>query len=252
MCSISLGTVIRKEILSLFSAEDKINSTESEGAFNDFIVEQLDEIIDNILNDAELDSMTGDRTSDVIVEMDDIVPPTFVYDDSEEGEGAGQGGQGPGTGGGDKLIFNLPFEKLMEKMAEKLQLPKLNKEGDGKIKENIEVFNDFGQYGSILDKKRTFKTALKKSIGMGLYDPANDKYELRIHRRDKKYRVPQTIEKPKYDAAVMYIGDISYSTYGERLELTKRLVFFIQSWLDFNYGKNNIEHRFFVHDSEAY
>ena len=48
------------------------------------------------------------------------------------------------------------------------------------------------------------------------------------------------------------MGDISYSTYGERLEMEKRLVNFIHQWLDFNYGAGNVEHRFFVHDVDAH
>jgi uncharacterized sporulation protein YeaH/YhbH (DUF444 family) len=51
---------------------------------------------------------------------------------------------------------------------------------------------------------------------------------------------------------VFYMGDISYSTYGERLEMEKRLVNFIHQWLDFNYGAGNVEHRFFVHDVDAH
>ena len=50
----------------------------------------------------------------------------------------------------------------------------------------------------------------------------------------------------------MYMGDISYSTYGERLEMEKRLVNFIHHWINFNYGVGNVDHRFFVHDVEAY
>jgi uncharacterized sporulation protein YeaH/YhbH (DUF444 family) len=34
--------------------------------------------------------------------------------------------------------------------------------------------------------------------------------------------------------------------------MEKRLVNFIHHWIDFNYGTGNVEHRFFVHDVEAY
>ena len=64
--------------------------------------------------------------------------------------------------------------------------------------------------------------------------------------------MPQREETPKFKAVVFYMGDISYSTFGDRLMLEKRLLNFIHHWLDFNYGKNNVEHRFFVHDAEAY
>lgn len=229
-------------------AEEKISSSDSEGLFHDFIEEELGDLIDHILSDGDLDRL-GDRGSDIIIEMDDIVPPTFVYDDA--GEGAGGKGQGPGTDK-ERLRFTLPFERFMELVAAKLGLPDLTKEGKGKIKEVSYTFKTFGQVGIILDKKRTFKRALRSSIGLGVYDPARQRYDFQVRRRDKRYKVPQREERPRYRAVVFYMGDISYSTYGERLDLEKRLVNFIHHWLDFNYGVGNVEHRFFVHDVEAY
>ncbi len=228
--------------------EDKITSNESEGVFNDFIEEQIDDLIEDIINEGDLDSL-GERGSEIIIEMDDIKPPTFVYGD--EGEGEGKGGRGPGKEGG-KIVFNMPFQKFMELLADKLKLPNLVKEGKGKIKEVSYEFKTFGPTGVILDKKRTFKRALRSSIGMGKYDPGNDKYTVDFMRRDRRYKIPERVENPKYKAVVFYMGDISYSTHGQRLEMEKRLVNFIKNWLDFNYGINNVEHRFFVHDVKAY
>ncbi len=228
--------------------EEKISSNESEGAFGEFVEEQLDELIENVLNEGDLTSI-GDRGSDVIVEMDDIEVPTFVY----ENEGGGKGsGKGPGRDRGGKMRFSLSFEKLMELIATTLDLPNLTKEGKGKIKEFSHEFKTFGQVGVILDKKRTFKRALRTSMGMGVYAPEKGQYDVQIMRRDKRYKLPERVEKPKYRAVVFYMGDISYSTYGERLELEKRLVNFTQNWLDYNYGPGNVEHRFFVHDMDAY
>ncbi len=229
--------------------EEKINSSDSEGLFDDFIQEELEDLVEHILSDGDMDRL-GDRGSDIVIEMDDIVPPTFVYDD-EGGGGAGGRGEGPGTEK-DKLRFNLPFARFMELVAAKLGLPDLTKEGKGKIKEVSYTFKTFGQVGVILDKRRTYKRALRSSIGLGLYDPARERFEFQVRRRDKRYKVPQREERPRYRAVVFYMGDISYSTYGERLDLEKRLVNFIHHWLDFNYGAGNVEHRFFVHDVEAY
>ncbi len=228
--------------------EDKISSNESEGVFNDFIEEQIDDMIEDIINEGDLDSF-GERGSEIIIEMDDIKPPTFVYGD--EGEGGGKSGQGPGKEGG-KIVFNMPFQRFMELLADKLRLPNLVKEGKGKIKEVSFEFKTFGPTGVILDKKRTFKRALRSSIGMGKYDPGNGKFTVDFMRRDRRYKIPERVETPKYKAVVFYMGDISYSTHGQRLEMEKRLVNFIKNWLDFNYGINNVEHRFFVHDVKAY
>lgn len=227
--------------------EDRISSDESEGVFNDFIDEKLKDVIENIVNEGTIDTL-GDRGSEIIVEMDDIVIPTFSYGD--EGA-AGGGGQGPGKDEG-RLRFNLPFYRFMELLAEKLNLPDLTKEGKGKIKEISYEFKTFASTGVILDKKRTFKRVLRTNIGMGTYNPAAGKYDLNFMRRDRRFKVPQRVEKPKFRAVVFYMGDISYSTQGKRLEMEKRLVNFIKNWLDYNYGPGNVDHRFFVHDVKAY
>lgn len=231
-------------------SDHRISSDESEGLFNEFIQEQLEDRLEDILNEGALDRL-GDRSSDIIIEVDDIVPPVFAHGD-EDGEGSGPGqGQGPGTKKG-KLRFRVPFEAFMKLVAQKLRLPDLLKEGSGKIKEVSYTFKTFGPVGAVLDRKRTFKRALRSSIALGTYDPARDRLAVQVRRRDRRYKVPQRVEKPRYRAVVFYMGDISYSTHGVRLELEKRLVNFIHQWLDFNYGLGSVEHRFFVHDAEAY
>lgn len=226
---------------------DRISSDESEGAFNEYIEEQIEALIDGIITDGDLTEF-GEQGSNLIVEMDDIAPPSFSYGD--EGQGGGGGGAGPGQGGG-KMSFSLPFDQVMSLIAQRLSLPDLTKEGKGRIKEVSFEFKTFGQLGIILDKKRTFRRALRSSIGMGHYNPDEGRYDVQIRRRDKRYKLPERVEKPKYRAVVFYMGDISYSTYGERLELEKRIVKFIHNWLDYNYGPKNVDHRFFVHDMEA-
>ncbi len=232
----------------IVGGEDRISSAESEGAFNEFIESQLDDLIDGIISDGDLSDL-GERGSDLVVEMDDILPPTFVY--GQDGRGGGKGGSGPGSDGG-KMRFTLDFKTLMELVARKLELPNLLKEGKGRIKQVSYEFKTFGPLGVLLDKKRTFKRALRSSVAMGNYRPQDGVYDIQIRRRDRRYKIPLRVEKPRYRAVVFYMGDISYSTYGERLELEKRLVGFIQNWLDYNYGPGKVEHRFFVHDMEAY
>ena len=228
------------------SSDIDINSNESEGAFNEFIEDTLTELIDEIISNGDIDQ----RGSDVIIEMDEMKPPTFVYEN--QGGGAGQGaGQGPGSGGG-KLKFSVPLKMLMDAISKRLRLPNLLKLGDGKIKEISYEFKTFGTSGVLLDRRRTFKRALKASVGLGIYDPENGDYDVQIRKKDKRFKLPERVEKPKFRAVVFYMGDISYSTMGERLELEKRVVNFIHYWLDYNYGEDNVDHRFFVHDSTAY
>jgi len=229
-------------------AEDKINSSESEGIFNDFIRNRMEDLIENIISDGDLSSIGG-RESEIIVEMEDILPPRFVYGDDDGGQGGG--GEGPGKEAG-RISFSVSYEMIMQLIAEKLKLPRLLKDGRGKIKEVSYEFKTYGPAGIILDKKRTFKRALKSSIATGRYRPQENNYDVQFRRKDRRYKLPERVEKPRYKAVVFYIGDISYSTYGERLKLEKRIVNFILNWLNFNYGADKVEHRYFVHDSEAH
>ena len=228
---------------------DVINSSESEGEFHQFLNDHLETMVEAILTEGDLEAL-GEPGSDLIISTDDIQPPIFTYGEDGGGGGAGSG-SGPG-GNSEKLNFRVPFETLMQLVAEKLGLPLLTKESDGRIKQISHEFKTFGPTGVLLDKKRTFKRALKTSIAIGQYQPESGNYNISFRRRDRRYKLPQRVEKPKFRAVVFYMGDISYSTFGERLELEKRLVKFIHYWLDFNYGPKNVEHRFFVHDSEAY
>jgi len=229
-------------------ADDSINSSDSEYLFNDLVGDILNDKITDILESGSFEETNGD----VIIEMDDIIPPTLAFDDSEDGEGGGPGGHGPGEGSGGKLRFSFSFEKFMEIMAETLTLPNLIKEGDGKIKEISHKWKTFGQSGVVMDKRRTFKRAIKGSIATGVFNPDEDKHEILIRRKDKRFHVPKRIETPKHRAVCFYAGDISWSTHGERLKIEKRLVNFIYNWLNYNYGKDNVDHRFFVHEWDSY
>ncbi|RTZ94545.1 MAG: hypothetical protein DSY41_03365, partial [Candidatus Poseidoniales archaeon] len=77
--------------------------------------------IDHIINEGDVD-MLGDSGSDIIVEMDDIQPPKFVYGD--KGGGYGAAGQGPGNNS-ERIRFSLPFDKFMDLVALRLSLPNL-------------------------------------------------------------------------------------------------------------------------------
>lgn len=224
--------------------EDKIDSGESEGMYNEFVSDRIEDKVEEIIsNGFDADG------SEVVIELGDIESPTFVYDNDEDGEG--KGNQGPGTEN-EGLKFGVSFDKFMQAVAKRFKLPNLIKEGNGKIKETSEVWKTYGTTGIILDKRRTFKRALKSSIASREYNPAEGKYDVLIKRKDKRFKLPETIEIPKYKAVVMFIGDVSYSTYGQRLEQEKKYVGFIQAWVNYCYGKKNVDYRFFVHEARSY
>ena len=60
-------------------SEDKINSNESEGAFNEFLNDQIENLIEDIINKGGIEEL-GNGGSEIVVEMDDITPPVFEFD----------------------------------------------------------------------------------------------------------------------------------------------------------------------------
>ncbi len=76
---------------------DRITSDESEGLFNDFIEDQFGDLIEQIVNEGDIDRSEANN-SDLIVEMDDIQPPTLVYE-SESGSGQAGGAGSPNRRG---------------------------------------------------------------------------------------------------------------------------------------------------------
>ena len=225
--------------------EWKIDSSESESIYDSIIKDKMEELVEEVI-EAGIES----DGQNVEIDAGNVTAPTFTYDN--EGSGQGGGGQGPGNQGGGGVKFTMPMDKFMDLVANALNLPNLTKEGKGKIKEVSYVYKTFGNTGIILDKKRTFKQALKSSIGQKIYDPSEGKYDVSIRRKDKRFKLPEKVENPKFKAVVFFAADISYSTYGERLKLEKKYVNFIKTWLTYNYGKGNVEFRYFVHDADAY
>ena len=107
---------------------DRITSDESEGFFNDFIEEQLNDLVEDIINEGDLDRADASG-SDLIVEMDDIEPPTLVYGDQRRVAAVQARAVVSQATEKGKLKFEIPFERFMELVADKLRLPRPIKRG---------------------------------------------------------------------------------------------------------------------------
>jgi uncharacterized sporulation protein YeaH/YhbH (DUF444 family) len=74
--------------------------------------------------------------------------------------------------------------------------------------------------------------------------PARARHEVSIRRGDQRFKLPERVQKSRYKARVFCMRDISHSTYEERLDLEKRMVSFVQHWLDGNAAAAPVAHRF--------
>nr|MCU0676188.1 DUF444 family protein [Myxococcota bacterium] len=95
--------------------------------------------------------------------------------------------------------------------------------------------------------KRTFKSALRRQISLGLYDP---KRPIVIPTRDDlRFKSWKTEEEPVANAVILYMMDVSGSMGDEQKEIVRIESFWLDAWLKRQY--QGIETRFIIHDAVA-
>src|SRR3989338_10149400 len=95
--------------------------------------------------------------------------------------------------------------------------------------------------------KRTYREALKRQISAQEYNP-DDPLVVPI-RSDKRYRFSKPMPRPEYNAAIIYIMDVSCSIGDEQKEIVRIESFWIDTWLRSQY--DNIVFRYIIHDAQA-
>lgn len=84
-------------------------------------------------------------------------------------------------------------------------------------------------------------------ISSGEYDPENPVIVPR--KEDKIYRYPQIQTKPRSQAAIIYIMDVSGSMGDMQKEIVRTASFWIDGWLNKNYS--NLETKYIIHSTTA-
>lgn len=100
---------------------------------------------------------------------------------------------------------------------------------------------------SLRHAKRTFKTALKRQIAAGGYNPDNP--VIIPVKEDRRYRTWNTKTEPQSAAVIVYMMDVSGSMGQEQKEIVRLEAFWIDAWLRHNY--KNVESRYIIHDAVA-
>lgn len=203
------------------------------------------------------------------VSMPEIDMPKFIFgsNDGQGSQGMGQGdgppqqgqpgdqpGQGnkAGDGEGEKAEdsgVELSSDELAEILQEELELPNIEPKGEQKILETINKYKTIGTKGpnSLIDRKRTYKEALKRSIATKQYNPK--KPVIVPIKEDKRFRqaVPQIVETNS--AVVIYMMDVSGSMGEEQKEIARNMCFWINLWIQHEY--KNVTTKYLIHDSTA-
>ena len=193
--------------------------------------------------------------------------PKFCYGQEQMG-GVGQGngkvGDIIGKSGqegeeGSAKAGNIPGEHLLEvevgidelahMMAEELHLPRITPKGSGTVMNLSNRYSTVRNSGSeaLRHFKRTYKEALKRQIASNEYNP--DDPMVTPIKRDKRYRFWKSTPRPEFNAAIIYIMDVSGSMGDEQKEIVRIESFWIDTWLRSQY--DNIVCRYIIHDAQA-
>ena len=171
---------------------------------------------------------------------------TVLSPESVEGEGAGQAGSDPAE---HVLEVDITVEELAEILGEELELPRIEPRGKHRLEAEKSRYTGVHQVGpeSLRHFKRTYKTALKRQIASGTYNP--DRPIVIPIREDRRYRSWKVAWIPESNAVVIYIMDVSGSMGEEKKEMVRIESFWIDTWLQSQY--DGLEVRYVTHDAAA-
>ena len=191
--------------------------------------------------------------------------PTFRFgknDGAGVGQGEGEAGtpiamgdEEPGRGGagdhpGDHLLeVDVTIEELAQILGEELELPRIKPRGRSTLFAERDRYTGIARAGpeSLRHFKRTYREALKRSMAMGVYDPAAP--VILPVREDRRYRSRKPRMVPQNNAVIIYMMDVSGSMGDEQKEIVRTEAFWIDTWLRSQYKK--VETRYIVHDASA-
>jgi uncharacterized sporulation protein YeaH/YhbH (DUF444 family) len=164
------------------------------------------------------------------------------------GENGGRGGAGEHPG--DHLLeVDVTIEELAQILGEELELPRIKPRGRSLLLAERDRYTGVARAGpeSLRHFKRTYREALKRSMAMGIYNPAEP--VILPVREDRRYRSRKPRQVPQNNAVVIYMMDVSGSMGDEQKEIVRTEAFWIDTWLRSQYKK--VETRYIVHDASA-
>ncbi|MEE9392990.1 MAG: DUF444 family protein [Planctomycetota bacterium] len=173
-------------------------------------------------------------------------PGDPVDGEPQEGEGTGEAGEGEGQ---HVLEVDVDLDDLAKILGEELELPNIQPRGAAEVESSHSRYTGIRQVGpeSLRHAKRTYKNALKRQMTSGGYDP--DDPRIIPIREDRVYRAQKQKQEPQYNAAIIYMMDVSGSMGSEQKEIVRIEAFWIDLWLRHQY--KNIETVYLVHDAAA-
>ncbi len=232
--------------------------------FNDVVRGRIKKNLKEYIKSGEFIAKQGNEKISVPISRVDL--PHFRYlDKSQGGVGQGAGEKGDSIAGdqekaqADKkagqdsgvhaLEVEVSLSELADMLGEELGLPQIEKRGSNKLNNETRQYTGIHTSGpnALRHFKRTFKNALKRQIGLGIYDP-NNPVIIPI-KDDLRFRSFRRTIKAQSNAVIIYMMDVSGSMGDEQKEIVRIESFWIDTWLRRHY--DGIECRYIIHDAMA-
>lgn len=235
-----------------------VNTIEQDhGRFRQIVKGKLRKDLKRFIARGEMIGREGKKL--VSIPVHDIDIPTFRYGDNAGGVGMGEGGEGQPVGGGKgeggenegkhTLEVDVSLDELADILGEELKLPRIQPKGHHTVTTVKDKYSGVRPVGpaALRHFKRTYRTALRRQLAMGMYDPDNP--VIIPVKEDMRYRSWVEVKKPQSNAAIIYMMDVSGSMGDEQKNLVRLHAFWIDTWLRRNY--EGIDSRYIVHDVTA-
>jgi len=180
------------------------------------------------------------------VAQGDGEPGDALSGSPQDGDGQGKAGDQAGE---HPLEVELTLDELADILGEELELPNIENKGKSAIVDKKDRYVGVRNVGpnSLRHFKRTFRSALRRQIALGTYDPKRP--VIIPTRDDMRYKSWKTEEEPVANAVIIYMMDVSGSMGDEQKEIVRIESFWIDTWLRKQY--KDIETRFIIHDAAA-
>ena len=164
----------------------------------------------------------------------------------QEGDGQGKAGD---QAGDHALEVELTLDELADILGEELELPNIENKGKSAVVDKKDRYVGVRNVGpnSLRHFRRTFRSALRRQIALGTYDPKRP--VIIPTRDDMRYKSWKTEEEPVANAVIIYMMDVSGSMGDEQKEIVRIESFWIDTWLRKQY--KDIATRFIIHDAAA-
>ena len=144
-----------------------------------------------------------------------------------KGSGKGQAGDNPGE---HSLEVEVALEELAHILGEELELPRIQPKGLKKFEAFERKYTGIRPVGpnSLRNFKRTYKQALRRQIVAGVYNP--ERPVIIPIREDMRFRSFKEDVKPRHNAVIIYMMDVSGSMGDEQKEIVRIESFWIDTW----------------------